>query len=65
MAIVGDNVKLFFLQCMDRDLREDIYRAHPTAEVNGMTDEQLIEAVKSLAVKVESQLIHHITSGWV
>ena len=63
MAIVGDNVKLFFLQCMDRDLREDIYRAHPTAEVNGMTDEQLIEAVKSLAVKVESKLIHRIRMG--
>ena len=45
------------------DLREDVYRAHPTAEVNSMTDQQLIEAVKSLAVKVESKLIPRIRIG--
>ena len=33
------------------------------AEVNSMTNQQLIEAVKSLAVKVESKLIHSIRMG--
>merc|ERR1712215_656446 len=52
------SVHLF--NCLDQDLRDDVLRANPSTHIRDMTEDDLIAAVKKLAVKEESRLVHRI-----
>ena len=48
---------------MDEDLKNDILRANPNTAIESMDEDNLKEKIKTLAVKVESKLIHRIKMG--
>ena len=41
-------------------MKDDILRANPGREITEMTEVELTDAIKSLAVKIESKLVHRI-----
>ena len=66
MGITVTQSPVFLFNCLDCDLKGDILRANPGREVTEMTEVELTDAIKSLAVKVESKLVHRIrTTCWV
>ena len=54
---------VFLFNCLDHDLRDDILRANPSTQISDMPEADLTAAVKTLAVKVESKLVHRIRMG--
>ena len=63
MGITSAQSPVFLFNCLDNDLKEDILRANPGTEVAEMTEANLTDAIKALAVKVESKLVHRIRMG--
>ena len=55
---ITQNVTVFLLNCLEGDLRQDVCRAHPEQDV--VTENTLLETIKSLAVIIESELVHRI-----
>ena len=60
MGITATQSPVFLFNCLDSDLKDDILRANPGREVTEMTEVELTDAIKSLAVKIESKLVHRI-----
>ena len=63
MNINNSQASVFLFNCLDQDLRDDILRANPTTQVNDLSEADLITAIKTLAVKIESKLVHRIRLG--
>ena len=63
MGITTTQSPVFLFNCLDSDLKDDILRANPGTEVAEMTETALTDAIKTLAVKVESKLVHRIRMG--
>ena len=63
MRIQDDQSSVYLFNCLDRDLRDDILRANPSTQIGEMSEADLTAAVKTLAVKVESKLVHRIRMG--
>ena len=63
MGITSAQSPVFLFNCLDSDLKDDILRANPGTEVAEMTEANLTDAIKALAVKVESKLVHRIRMG--
>ena len=63
MNINNTQASVFLFNCLDQDLRDDILRANPTTQINDLPEADLITAIKTLAVKVESKLVHRIRLG--
>ena len=57
MKIV-QNSSFFLLSCLDDDVRQDVYRAHP--DPDEVDEQTLLESIKSLSVVIESKLVHRI-----
>ena len=49
---------MYLFNCLDQDLWDDILRANHTTQIGAMSEADLTAAVKTLAVKVESKLVH-------
>ena len=60
MGITVTNSPVFLFHCLDSDLKDDILRANSGREVTKMTEDELTDAIKSLAVQIESKLVHRI-----
>ena len=61
---IGDTQSSVYLfNCLEQDLREDILRANPSTQISDMSEADLTAAIKTLAVKVESKLVHRIRMG--
>ena len=60
MGITVTQSPVFLFNCLDSDLKDDILRANPGREVTEMTEIDLTDAIKGLAVKIESKLVHRI-----
>ena len=63
MGITVTQSPVFLFNCLGGDSKDDILRANPGTEVAEMTEAALTEAIKGLAVKVESKLVHRIRMG--
>ena len=63
MGITILQAPVYLFNCLDSDLKDDILRANPSTEIAQMTEAQLIETIKTLAVKIESKLVHRIRMG--
>ena len=63
MGITHQQAPVYMFNCLDSDLKDDILRANPSTEVAQMTEHQLTEIIKTLAVKIESKLVHRIRMG--
>ena len=63
MNIPNTQATVYLFNCLDQDLRDDIMRANPSTQINMMSEADLIASVKSLAVKMESKLVHRIRMG--
>ena len=63
MGITVTQSPVFLFDCLDSDLKDDILRANPGREITEMTEVELTDAIKSLAVKIESKLVHRIRMG--
>ena len=59
MGITILQAPVYLFNCLDSDLKDDILRANPSTEIAQMTEAQLIETIKTLAVKIECT-----GSGW-
>ena len=59
MGITVTNSPVFLFHCLDSDLKDDILRANSGREVTKMTEDELTDAIKSLAVQIESKLVVH------
>ena len=65
MVITVTHSPVFLFNCLDSYLKDDILCANPGREVTEMTEVELTDAIKSLAVKIESKLVHRIrTTCW-
>ena len=63
MNIGATQASVYLFNCLEQDLRDDILRANPSTQVNDMSEDDLTAAIKTLAVKVESKLVHRIRMG--
>ena len=54
---------MWFFNCLDKDLGDEVLKANPGTLPQDMTEPNLIACTKKLAVKVESKLIHRIKMG--
>ena len=62
-VISNTQSSVFLFNCLDQDLRDNILRASPSIQIGNMSEADLTAAVKTLAVKVESKLVHRIRIG--
>merc|ERR1711867_115875 len=61
---MGDTQSSVYLfNCLEQDLRDDVLRANPSTQISDMSEADLTAAIKTLAVKVESKLVHRIRMG--
>ena len=63
MNIQDAQSSVYLFNCLDHNLRDDILRANPSTLIGEMSEADLTAAVKILAVKVESKLVHRIRMG--
>ena len=63
MSIKDTQSSVYLFNCLDHDLRADILRANPSTVIGEMSEADLTAAVKVLAVKMESKLVHRIRMG--
>ena len=63
MNIGATQASVYLFNCLEQDLRDDILRANPSTQVSDMSEDALTTAIKTLAVKVESKLVHRIRMG--
>ena len=63
MNIQNAQSSVYLFNCLDHDLRDDYLRANPSTLIGEMFEADLTAAVKILAVKVESKLVHRIRKG--
>ena len=63
MAISAPQQAVHLFNCLDEDLRGDVLRANPDKDISTVAEAELLESIKSLAVKVESKLVHRIKMG--
>jgi len=59
MTITGNMIPTALFYCCSRDLRTDIMR-DTSADVSTMTEKDLLAAIRRLAVKEESTLVHRM-----
>ena len=55
---ITQNVNVFLLNCLKGDICQDVCRAHP--DHSNIDEKTLLETIKSLAVIIESELVHRI-----
>ena len=63
MNIPNTQATVYLFNCLDQDLRDDIMRANPSTQIDMMSEADLMVSVKSLAIKMESKLVHRIRMG--
>ena len=63
MNIGNTQSSVYLFHCLEQDLREDILKANPSTQISDMSEADLTAAIKTLAVKVESKLVHRIRMG--
>ena len=63
MGVDGGTAAMWFFNCLDTDLGDEVLKANPGIPPQDMTEANLISCTKKLAVKVESKLIHRIKMG--
>lgn len=63
MNIKGTAVSAHLYGCLDEELKRDLQRANQGESAASMTEENLLLAIKKLAVKDESKLAHRIKMG--
>ena len=63
MGITVTHSPVFVFNCLNSDLKDDILCANPGREVTEMTEVELTDAIKGLAFKIESKLVHRIRMG--
>ena len=63
MNIANTQSSVYLFNCLEPDLRADILRANPSTQISDMSEDDLTAAIKTLAVKVESKLVHRIRMG--
>ena len=49
--------------CLDEELKKDLQKSNQGVAAADMTEAALLEAIKKLAVKLESKLAHRIKMG--
>ena len=62
MGVDGETASMWFFNCLDKDLGDEVLKANPGTPPQNRTEQNLIACTKKLAVKVESKLIHRIFS---
>ena len=55
---ITQNASVFLLNCLEDDLRQDVFRAHP--DPDAVDEQTLLDTIKSLSVVIESELVHRI-----
>jgi len=63
MGIPTAQQPVHLFNCLDEDLRSDVLRANPDKDFNTWAEKDLTEAIQTLAVKMESKLVHRIKMG--
>ena len=63
MGIPDTQATVYLFNCLDQDQRDDIMRANPATQINTLSEADLMASVKSLAIKIESKLVHRIRMG--
>merc|ERR1711867_297190 len=63
MNIGNTQSSVYLFNCLEQDLRADILRANPSTQISDMSEADLTAAIKTLAVKMESKLVHRIRMG--
>ena len=63
MGITGGTTSAHLYGCLDEELQRDLQKSNQGVVASDMTEADLLEAVKKLAVKQESKLAHRIKMG--
>ena len=63
MGVDGGTASMWFFNCLDKDLGDEVLKANPGTPPQNITEDDLVACTKKLAVKVESKLIHRIRMG--
>ena len=63
MQISDTAASPYLFNCLDKDLQDDVLRARPEQNISEIGVEDLKKAIKELAVKTESVLVHRIKLG--
>ena len=63
MGITATQAPVYLFNCLDSDLKDDILRANPSTDISQIPEAELTEIIKTLAVKIESKLVHRIKMG--
>ena len=63
MGVDNTQSSLWFFNCLDRELGDEVLKANPGKPPQDLTESALITCTKKLAVKIESKLIHRIRMG--
>ena len=63
MNITGNAISAHLFGCLDEELKRDLQKAHQGVAAATMSEADLLQAIKRLAVKEESKLTHRIKMG--
>ena len=63
MQISDTAASPYLFNCLDKDLQDDVLRARPEQNISEISVDDLKDAIKELAVKTESVLVHRIKLG--
>ena len=64
MRIPDSQASVQLFHCLHSDLQDDLLKVHPRENsISSIAEKDLIESIKSLAVKVESRSVHRIKMG--
>ena len=63
MNITGNAISAHLFGCLDEELKRDLQKAHQGVAAATMSEADLLQAIKRLAVKEESKLAHRIKMG--
>ena len=63
MGITGGTTSAHLYGCLDEELQRDLQKSNQGIVASDMTEADLLEAVKKLAIKQESKLAHRIKMG--
>ena len=63
MGISGATTSAHLYGCLDEELKKDLQKSSQGKAASEMTEDDLMSAIKKLAVKQESKLAHRIKMG--
>ena len=63
MGISGETTSAHLCGCLDEDLKKDLQKSSQVKAASDMMEGDLMFAIKKLAAKQESNLVHRIKMG--